>query len=154
MESKTALIAVIGPTATGKSALGVHLALALGGEIISCDSTAVYRGVDIGTDKPSLADRAGVPHHLIDVAEPTEIYSAARYAADAAAAIRDIRARGRFPILVGGTGFYYRALARGQGVAAAAVCDRRHDEQQRAEEVDGECHGTIVPDRYMVRPTS
>lgn len=69
--------------------------------------------MDIGTDKPSLAGRGGVPHHLIDVAEPAEIYSAARYAADAGAAIRDISARGRVPILVGGTGFYYRALVRG-----------------------------------------
>jgi tRNA dimethylallyltransferase len=91
----------------------VHLARTLGGEIISCDSTAVYRGVDIGTDKPSLADRGGIPHHLIDVAEPTEVYSAARYAADAAAAVTAIGGRGRIPILVGGTGFYYRALVRG-----------------------------------------
>jgi tRNA dimethylallyltransferase len=91
----------------------VHLARTLGGEIISCDSTAVYRGVDIGTDKPSLADRGGIPHHLIDVAAPTEVYSAARYAADAAAAVTAIGGRGRIPILVGGTGFYYRALVRG-----------------------------------------
>lgn len=84
-----------------------------GGEIVSCDSTAVYRGIDIGTDKPSAADRALVPHHLIDVADPAETYSAARYAQDAAAAIRDITARGRVPILAGGTGFYYRALVRG-----------------------------------------
>jgi tRNA dimethylallyltransferase len=91
----------------------VYLAEALAGEIVSCDSTAVYRRVDIGTDKPPLADRRGVPHHLIDVAEPTEVYSAARYAADAGAAIRDISSRGRQPILVGGTGFYYRALVRG-----------------------------------------
>jgi tRNA dimethylallyltransferase len=84
-----------------------------GGEIVSCDSTAVYRGIDIGTDKPSADDRAGVPHHLIDVAGPTETYSAARYAQEASAAIRDITARGRVPILAGGTGFYYRALVRG-----------------------------------------
>ena len=91
----------------------MHLAQTLDGEIISCDSTAVYRGVDIGTDKPSLVDRGGIPHHLIDVAEPTEIYSAARYATDASAAVAAIGARGRIPILVGGTGFYYRALVRG-----------------------------------------
>ena len=91
----------------------MYLAEALDGEIVSCDSTAVYRRVDIGTDKPPLADRRGVPHHLIDVAEPTEVYSAARYAADAGAAIRGISSRGRQPILVGGTGFYYRALVRG-----------------------------------------
>ena len=80
---------------------------------MSCDSTAVYRGIDIGTDKPSAADRAAVPHHLVDVADPAETYSAARYAQDASAAIRDITARGRVPILAGGTGFYYRALVRG-----------------------------------------
>jgi tRNA dimethylallyltransferase len=91
----------------------VHLAEALDGEIVSCDSTAVYRRIDIGTDKPLPEDRRGIPHHLIDVAEPTEVYSAARYAADASAAILDIGARGRQPILVGGTGFYYRALVRG-----------------------------------------
>lgn len=107
------LVAVVGPTATGKTALGVALAEAIGGEIVSCDSTAVYRGIDIGTDKPTLDERRGIPHHLIDVVEPTQTYSAARYATDAAAAIREIRARGRWAILVGGTGFYYRALVRG-----------------------------------------
>jgi tRNA dimethylallyltransferase len=107
------LVAVVGPTATGKTALSVALAEAIGGEIVSCDSTAVYRGIDIGTDKPTLDERRGIPHHLIDVVEPTETYSAAQYARDAAAAIRDIRARGRWPILVGGTGFYFRALVRG-----------------------------------------
>lgn len=107
------LVAVVGPTATGKTALGVALAEAIGGEIVSCDSTAVYRGIDIGTDKPSMEEQRGIPHHLIDVAEPTETYSAARFATDAAAAIRAIRARGRWPILVGGTGLYYRALVRG-----------------------------------------
>ena len=107
------LLAIVGPTATGKTALSVAVALALNGEIISCDSTAVYRGIDIGTDKPGPDERRGVPHHLIDVVEPTETYSAARYAEDAAAAARDIVARGRRPVLVGGTGFYYRALVRG-----------------------------------------
>ena len=85
----------------------------MGGEIISCDSTAVYRGVDIGTDKLPFAERRNIPHHLIDVAEPTETFTAARYAASAAAAIRDIAARGRVPIVVGGTGFYFQALVRG-----------------------------------------
>lgn len=107
------LIAVVGPTATGKSTLAVALAKRLRGEVVSCDSTAVYRGFDIGTDKPPLASRGGVPHHLIDVADPTEAYSAARYVREASAAIRDITGRGRTPILAGGTGFYYRALARG-----------------------------------------
>ena len=108
------VVAVLGSTATGKSALALALAERFGGEIINCDSTAVYRGFDIGTDKVSIADRRGIPHHLIDVvADPTEGYTAARYAREAAAAIRDIHARGRLPILAGGTGFYYRALTRG-----------------------------------------
>jgi tRNA dimethylallyltransferase len=107
------LVAILGPTATGKSALGIALAHRFGGEVVSCDSTAVYRRFDIGTDKVPLAARQGVPHHLIDVAEPTEEYSAARYAREAAAVIRDIAGRGRLPILVGGTGLYYRALTRG-----------------------------------------
>lgn len=106
-------LAILGPTASGKSALGLALAERLGGEIINCDSTAVYRGLDIGTDKVAPADRRGIPHHLIDVADPTETYTAARYAAGAARAVRDIHARGRLPIVVGGTGFYYRALTRG-----------------------------------------
>jgi tRNA dimethylallyltransferase len=107
------VLAVLGPTASGKSALGLALAGAYAGEIVNCDSTAVYRGFDIGTDKPSAADRRAVPHHVIDVAEPTEIYTAARFAQEAEAAIRAIHGRGRLPIVVGGTGFYYRALTRG-----------------------------------------
>jgi tRNA dimethylallyltransferase len=107
------LVAVLGPTATGKSALGLALADSLNGEIINCDSTAVYRGFDIGTDKVPTAQQRGVPHHLIDIVEPTTEYTAADYGRDAAAAVVDIRARGRVPILVGGTGFYYRALTRG-----------------------------------------
>jgi tRNA dimethylallyltransferase len=109
----TALVAVVGPTASGKTALGLALARACAGEVVSCDSTAVYRGLDIGTDKPSAEARGAIPHHLIDIADPTEVYSAARYASDAAAAIHAIAARGHLPILVGGTGFYYRALVRG-----------------------------------------
>jgi tRNA dimethylallyltransferase len=107
------VLAVLGPTASGKSALGLALAERYGGEIINCDSTAVYRGFDIGTDKPPADARRGIPHHLIDIADPTEVYTAARFARDAAAVIRDLHARRTLPILVGGTGFYYRALVRG-----------------------------------------
>ena len=107
------LVAVLGPTATGKSALALAVAERFDGEIVNCDSTAVYRGFDIGTDKIAAADRRGIPHHLIDIADPTDDYTAAQYARDAAAAIRDIHSRGRLPILAGGTGFYFRALTRG-----------------------------------------
>jgi tRNA dimethylallyltransferase len=106
-------VAVLGPTATGKSALALALAERFDGEIINCDSTAVYRGFDIGTDKIAAADRRGIPHHLIDIVDPTEDYTAAQYARDAAAVIRDVHARGKLPILAGGTGFYFRALTRG-----------------------------------------
>jgi tRNA dimethylallyltransferase len=107
------VLAVLGPTATGKSALGLALAERYHGEIINCDSTAVYRGFDIGTDKVPLEERRSIPHHLIDISDPTEVYTAAQYAIDANRVIREIHARGAVPILVGGTGFYYRALTRG-----------------------------------------
>src|SRR5258708_4869950 len=107
------LIAILGATATGKSALALALAERHNGEIVSCDSTAIFRGFDIGTDKIALANRRGVPHHLIDIADPTEEDTAAQFARDAATAIRDIHARGKLPILAGGTGFYFRALTRG-----------------------------------------
>jgi tRNA dimethylallyltransferase len=107
------VVAVLGPTATGKSALALSIAARFDGEIVNCDSTAVYRGFDIGTDKVRPEERRGIPHHLIDIADPTDEYTAAQYARDAAAAIRDVQARGRLPIVAGGTGFYFRALTRG-----------------------------------------
>lgn len=104
---------MLGQTATGKSALAIALAGRYGGEIVNCDSTAVYRGFDIGTDKVPAAAQRGIPHHLIDIVEPTGEYTAAQYARDASRVIAEVHARGRLPILVGGTGFYYRALTRG-----------------------------------------
>ena len=106
-------VAILGPTASGKSALALSLAEQFDGEIVNCDSTAVYRRFDIGTDKVPMAERRGIPHHLIDIADPTAEYTAAQYARDAAAAIREIQHRGHLPFVVGGTGFYYRALTRG-----------------------------------------
>ena len=121
------VVAVLGPTATGKSALALAIAERCNGEIINCDSTAVIRGFDIGTDKVPLAERRGVPHHLIDIVDPTAEYTAAQYARDAAAVIRDIHARGRLPIVAGGTGFYFRALTRGlfPGPGRDAACRAR-----------------------------
>ncbi len=107
------MVAVLGPTATGKSALALALAERFGGEIINCDSTAVYRGFDIGTDKVPPDERRGIPHHLIDIIEPDGEYTAAQFAHDAAARIQEINTRGRLPSVAGGTGFYYRALTRG-----------------------------------------
>ena len=106
-------IALIGPTASGKTGLAVALAQACNGEVISMDSALVYRGMDIGTAKPSVDERAGVPHHLIDLIEPTESYSAARFRADALSAAADILARGRLPIFTGGTMLYFKALRDG-----------------------------------------
>src|SRR5881394_2440073 len=111
--SRIRLVAVLGPTATGKSALALAIAERFGGEIVNCDSTAVYRGFDIGTDKLPEEQRRGIPHHLIDIVDPATEYTAAQFARDASAVIRDTHKRRRLPIVVGGTGFYYRALTRG-----------------------------------------
>lgn len=110
----------MGPTASGKSALALTLAEAFGGEIVSVDSAQVYRGLDIGSAKPDRATRERVAHHLIDVIEPTQAYSAARFARDALTAVAAIRARGRLPILCGGTMLYFKALAEGLSELPAA----------------------------------
>ena len=107
------LVVLLGPTASGKTSLSLHLAEKFNGEIVSCDSVAVYREFEIGTAKPSLADRQRVPHHLIDVAAPTEQFTAGDYARMARTAIADIHSRGLMPIVVGGTGLYLRALLEG-----------------------------------------
>ncbi|HEX9638668.1 MAG TPA: tRNA (adenosine(37)-N6)-dimethylallyltransferase MiaA [Acidobacteriota bacterium] len=110
---RTPLLVVLGPTASGKSALGLRLAAALGGEIVSADAMQVYRGLDIGTAKPSAEQRAAVPHHLLDRFEPHQRCSAGDWARLARRAIAEIRARGRTPLVVGGTGLYLRALLQG-----------------------------------------
>lgn len=106
-------IAVVGCTASGKSALAMELCKRHSGELVSMDSMQVYRGMDIGTAKPTLLERAQVLHHMIDVVEPTESYSSGAYVEGAAAAIREIRARGKLPVLCGGTGLYLDGLLRG-----------------------------------------
>ena len=113
-------IALMGPTASGKSALALDWARRLGGEIVSVDSALVYRGLDVGAAKPTAGERADVRHHLIDLRDPWQAYSAAGFAADARAAIDDILARGRLPILAGGTGLYFRALLQGLSPMPAA----------------------------------
>src|SRR5438309_3146910 len=104
------VIAVVGPTATGKSALGVELALALDGEVVNADSMQLYQGMDIGTAKMSPADRRGVPHHLLDIWPVTHPASVAEYQRRARAVVDDIARRGRLPVVVGGSGLYVRAL--------------------------------------------
>jgi tRNA dimethylallyltransferase len=111
------LLLLAGPTAVGKSELALLLAERLGGEIVSVDSMQVYRGMDIGTAKPGPAERARVPHHLLDAVEVSEAFDAARFVSLAGPAISDIQARGRVPILCGGTGLYFNALLKGLGTA-------------------------------------
>ena len=106
-------IFLMGPTAAGKTALAMALHARLPVEIISVDAAQVYRGLDIGTAKPTLEERARCPHRLIDIRDPSEIYSAADFCADALRAMREITAAGRIPLLVGGTMFYFRALEQG-----------------------------------------
>ena len=111
--SRVRFVAILGPTASGKSALGLALAERVGGEIVACDSQQVYIGMDIGTAKPTADERRRVPHHALDLVHPDEPFHAARWAAIARAAIADVSGRGRLPIVVGGTGLYYRALVTG-----------------------------------------
>jgi tRNA dimethylallyltransferase len=107
------LVVIVGPTASGKTALGAAFAQRVGGEVVSADAFAVYRGLDVGTAKPEPALREAIRHHLIDVADPAERYSAGMFVRDADAAIADIRGRGKVPVVVGGTHFYVRALLFG-----------------------------------------
>ena len=124
-------VAVLGPTAAGKSALALELAQRLDGEIVSCDSLQVYLGMDIGTGKPTREERQLRPHHLLDLVRPDEPFHAARWAALAGTAITRIAARGRLPIVVGGTGLYYRALT--VGLFDAPPPDEEIRDRHRAE---------------------
>ena len=120
-EAKTGLpILLAGPTAVGKSQIALLLAERIGGEIISADSMQVYRGLDLGTAKPSPADRARVPHHLIDICDLTESFDAAQFARLAQKAVAEIQSRGHVPILCGGTGLYLKAFLEGLGEAPPA----------------------------------
>ena len=128
MGEKPAVIAVAGPTASGKSDLGLKLAQRLGGEIVCMDSMQFYRRMDIGTAKPTAQERALLPHHMLDVADPTEAYAVADYAVAAEQVIAQILSRGRVPILVGGTGLYLKALMDGLSLGGTGG-----DERLRAE---------------------
>jgi tRNA dimethylallyltransferase len=124
--------ALLGPTASGKSRLALALAARHPVEIVSMDSAQVYRGMDVGTAKPSAAERARIPHHLVDLVEPTESYSAGRFRDDAIRTVQDILERGRIPLLVGGTMLYYRALAQGMDALPPAEPELRRRIDARA----------------------
>ena len=133
------LVVITGPTASGKTALGVMLAQRLGGEVVSADSMQIYRGMDIGTAKPTPEEMQGVPHHMIDIADPTENYSVSRYAAEATACVDDILARGKLPIVVGGTGLYIDSLIAGRTFAdGTADTALRQELSERYDEIGGE----------------
>lgn len=120
------IVCIVGPTASGKTKLGIELCKAISGEVVSADSMQIYRGMDVGTAKPSLEERDGVPHHLFDIVSADESYSVSRFVEDADKAIADIASRGKIPVIVGGTGLYVDALIRGGGFAD-------YDEDYRAE---------------------
>jgi tRNA dimethylallyltransferase len=147
-DSKPAHFAVLllGPTGSGKTALSLALAERFRGEIISCDSVAVYRGMELGTAKPTSEERARVPHHLIDVAEPDEPYTAGQYMKAARAALRDVSARERLPIVTGGTGLYLRALTDGLFAGPA-----RHEPLRARLRTKAQKRGSLWLHRFLGR---
>ena len=138
------IVVICGPTASGKTALSIALAKAFDGEVVSADSMQIYRRMDIGTAKPSLEERDGVPHHMLDVADPGEPYSVARYAQEAGACVEDILARGKLPIVCGGTGLYIDGLLRGAEFQPSGT------ESGLREQLEGEWE-THGPERMMAR---
>ena len=131
------VVGVVGPTGCGKTGLGVALAKAFDGEVVSCDSMQLYRGMVIGTAAPTEEEMQGVPHHMVGVVDPHEDYSVARYAVDAAACVDNILARGKLPVLVGGTGLYLDALLRGHGFASGTAGSAVRTELERRWAAEG-----------------
>ena len=128
------LICIAGPTASGKTALSIALSKELDGEIVSCDSMQVYKRMDIGTAKPTVEEREGIPHHMLDVAEPWEDFSVSRYCEMASPIVDDILARGKTAIIVGGTGLYMDSLIKGNEFAPYPATGRRQELEALAEE--------------------
>jgi tRNA dimethylallyltransferase len=137
-EAQSPLVVIVGPTAVGKTRLALRLAGELGAEIVSADSRQVYRGMDIGTDKPAAEERQRVPHHLVDIVDPDEKLTLARYQDMAYAAIEDVLARGRVPLLVGGTGLYIKAVVEGWSIPRVKPNEALRAELYREAEVKGE----------------
>ncbi len=140
------ILILLGPTGSGKTALSLELAERFGGEIVSCDSVAVYRGMELGTAKPTREERARVPHHLIDVVEPDEPFTAGEYSRRARAALQEIASRGRIPIVTGGTGLYLRALTEGLFAGPA-----RHEDLRARLRRSAERHGATWLHRLLRR---
>ena len=128
------IVCLAGPTASGKTALAVELAQALDGEVVSCDSMQVYKRMDIGTAKPSIDERQGIPHHMLDVAQPEEDYSVSRYCREATPIVEDIVARGKVAIIAGGTGLYMDSLIRGNDFAPFPSTGVRQRLEQQADQ--------------------
>ena len=128
------IICVAGPTASGKTALAVELAKLTGGEVVSCDSMQIYRGMDIGTAKPTQEEMQGIPHHMIDVADPREDFSVSRYCEMATPIVEDILARGKTAIIAGGTGLYMDSLIRGNAFAPFPSTGMREKLERQADE--------------------
>jgi tRNA dimethylallyltransferase len=135
MHEKPLVVALMGPTASGKTAAALEIARHISSEIISVDSALVYRGMDIGTAKPSPAERASVPHHLIDILDPADAYSAMQFRQDALQLVEQIRARGRLPLLVGGTMLYFKALRDGLDALPQADPEIRAQLHREAESI-------------------
>jgi len=134
MSKRARLVVILGPTASGKSALGIELAGRLGGEILLCDSTQIYRHFDIGTAKVPPSEQRGIPHHLVDLVEPHEIFTAGDYRRRALEVLDDVRRRGKLPILTAGTGLYLRALLEGLADAPKRSEELRQRLRQKAEQ--------------------
>ena len=154
------VVLLLGPTGSGKTALSLALGERFAGEIVSCDSVAVYRGMDLGTAKPTREERARLPHHLIDVADPDQPFTAGEYSRQARAALREIAGRGRLPIVTGGTGLYLRALTEGLFAGPARQDDLRARPQRSPRQSTGKagciacCTGSIQPPPRASTPTT
>jgi len=145
-EREPLAVLLLGPTGSGKTALSLELAERFGGEVVSCDSVAVYRGMDLGTAKPTREERARAPHHLIDVTDPSVAFTAGDYSRMARAAMREIASRGRMPIVTGGTGLYLRALTEGLFAGPARQEELRHRLRRSVER-----HGATWLHRVLAR---